>query len=112
MSYSYDRRTASKEVWAAPRWMPTETGVWYKLPDAMGGNEWFFCTAIQKNGGMTGVKVNWPWGKGPRRPQPKAIKHNSGQLFEGDQGHYKKVPSSEVPDEVREAAKAKGATGV
>jgi hypothetical protein len=91
--------------------MPSETNVWYKLPDFMSGDEWFFCTEIQKNGGMAGVKVNWPWGKTARRPQPKATKHNSGALFEQDKSHYKKVPASEVPDEVREAAKAKGATG-
>lgn len=110
MSYSYDRRVASSEVWAAARWMPTETKVWYKLRDN-GGDVYFFCTDIQKNGGMAGIEVTWPWGKTSRRPQPRAIKHKSGLLFEGDRDYYKKVPTSEVPDEVREAAKDKGATG-
>jgi hypothetical protein len=93
---------------AAPRWTPTETKVWFRLPD-QDGDVYFFCTEIQKNGGMAGIKVVWPWGRGSRRPQPKAVKDSTGKLFEGNKSSFKKV--KEVPDEVREAAKDKGASG-
>lgn len=81
-----------------------QPGEWYSFGGgAYADPTWFVVVEVQKNGGLSGVQVTWD--HNPRK-NPKAAKKSypANQL-------PKKVSKEDVPDEVREAAREKGAKG-
>jgi hypothetical protein len=88
---------------AASRWYPHKVNVWYIINPGTTYQDYFYAQSENKNGGLSGIKVT------EKARSAKAVKYNTGPLFDGDQRKYVVTPENEIPDQVKEAAKDKGA---